>query len=637
MNQAQEPSPMIKQLRHEWHAAAQWLDDSWRQSGIWLRNQMRQMQGVQIDYVVIPLSGSLPERSGPPRSFWQRQLTFLPDEPMSLQVLNHILQRVADADNVKGVLFLFQGLSGGLSTLQNLRRAMQRVQERGKEVVVYTPHLDLPHYFAAAAADRIIAPPSATFDVLGLRSSVTFLKDSLGMAGLKFDVIQISPYKSAFDQFGKSEMSPQLEEQINWLLDEQYDIITTAIAEGRHKTQDEIKTILDQAPLYGEALCDYGIVDALVYEDELTYWLAEKPGDSEQSAVSSEQLPVSSVQELVGTQENAEELGPQSSALSPQTASSEARPQAKLTLLDEAHPLLHEKFRRSARQFIGVITLSGAIISGESRKPPIDLPIPFLGGEMAGDVTLARLLRRAAERDDMAALIFHVDSGGGSALASDLIGREIERIVRHKPVVVYMGNVAASGGYYVSALAQHIMTQTGTITGSIGVINGRLSSSELEKKLKVNRVSLKRGDHADLFSSEEPMNETERELFQRGIQAIYRQFKEVVSRGRTIPYDDLDPLCEGRVWTGRQALAHKLIDSHGDFPDAVRKAAELAGLPTDDEHQIRVINFYDRDDDYLLPQPYEAASELLQLFTLQQWQPFNGKPLLLMPFAIKFW
>lgn len=632
MNQTQEPSPMMKQLRHEWHAAAQWLDDSWRQSGIWLRNQIRQLQDAQIDYVVIPLSGTLPERSGPPRSFWQRQLTFLPDEPMSLQVLNHILQRVGDAGNVKGVLFLFQGLSGGLSTLQNLRRAMQRLQGQGKEVVVYTPHLDLPHYFAAAAADRLIAPPSATFDVLGLRSSVTFLKDSLNMAGLKFDVIQISPYKSSFDPLGQSEMSPQFEEQINWLLDEQYDIITTAIAEGRHKTQDEIKAILNQAPLYGAALCDHGIVDALVYEDELAYWLAERGANLEQSAADSDQSQVPSLQ------------SPNLSiSQSPGTveidapAANRQRPTANLVLFDEAIPLLHEKFRRSTHKFIAVVTLSGAIVSGESRKPPLDLPLPFLGGEMAGDVTLARLLRRAAERDDMAALIFHVDSGGGSALASDLIGREIERIARHKPVVVYMGNVAASGGYYVSALAKHIMAQTGTMTGSIGVITGRLSSSELEKKFKMNRVSLKRGDHADLFSNEAPMNETERELFRQGIQTAYRQFKEVVSRGRAIPYDDLDPLCEGRVWTGRQALAHQLVDSHGDFPDAIRKAAELAGLPTDDRHQVRVINFYDRDNDYLLPQPYETAAELLQLFTPQHWQPFTGKPLLLMPFTVKFW
>jgi protease-4 len=200
-----------------------------------------------------------------------------------------------------------------------------------------------------------------------------------------------------------------------------------------------------------------------------------------------------------------------------------------------------------------------------------------------------------------------------------------------------MGNVAASGGYYVSALAQHIMTQSGTITGSIGVISGRLSTSDLEKKLKVNRVSLKRGDHADLFSNEEPMDENERDLFHRGIQATYRQFKEVVSRGRDIPYDDLDPLCEGRVWTGRQALAHKLVDSHGDFPDAIRQAAELAGLPSDDGHQVRVVNFYDRGGDYQLPQPYEATSELLQLFTPERWQPFNGKPLFLMPFSVKFW
>jgi protease-4 len=256
---------------------------------------------------------------------------------------------------------------------------------------------------------------------------------------------------------------------------------------------------------------------------------------------------------------------------------------------------------------------------------------------MAGETTLTRLLRRAEEQDDMAALVFHVDSPGGSALASDLIARQIERIAQKKPVVAYMGNVAASGGYYVSALANHIMAQPGTITGSIGVINGRLSLSELESKLRVNRVTLKRGEHAELYSNVSPMNETERTLFHHAILAIYQQFKEIVARGRELPYDQLDPICEGRVWTGRQALAHKLVDSHGDFPEAIRQAAELAGLPHDDNHRVQVVNLYDRDREYRLPQPFADTADLLRLFTWERWQLFNGKPLLLMPFTIKFW
>lgn len=288
---------MWQQVRQEWHAAANWLDDSWRQAGIWLRNQLRDLQGAQVDFVVIPLEGSLPERSAPPRPFWQRQLGLYHD-PLSFQELNHIVQRIVDADNVTGVLFIFQGLSTGFATLQNFRQTVQRLKDAGKKVVIYTPYLDLPHYYAATSADLIVAPPSASFEVLGVHSSITFLKDSLAMAGVQFDVIQISPFKSAYDSLGKSEMSPELEQQINWLLDEQFDLLTTGMATGRGLTTERLRELIDQAPLFDEALCQHNLVDALLYEDELAYWLAENvregTGESEQLAVSSEQLLVSS-------------------------------------------------------------------------------------------------------------------------------------------------------------------------------------------------------------------------------------------------------------------------------------------------------------------------------------------------------
>lgn len=632
MNQSVQKKSLWQQIRQEWLAAANWLDDSWRQTGIWLRNQIRELQGAQIDFVVIPLEGALPERAAPPRPFWQRQLGLYHD-PLSLQDLNHIVQRISDADNATGVLFIFQGLSTGFANLQNFRQTVQRLKDAGKKVVVYTPYLDLPHYYAATAADLIVAPPSAGFDVLGVHSSITFLKDSLALAGIQFDVIQISPFKSAYDSLGKSEMSPELEQQITWLLDEQYDLLTTGMATGRGKTTEALRAVIDQAPLFGDALCQHGLVDALLYEDELAYWLAEKMGSSEQSAVSSEQLAVNGEPFVAGDEPVDGDVGEGETGENRDNS----RPQAHLLLWQEAIPLLKERFRRSTSQYIGVVSLTGAIVPGESRNPPVDLPIPLVGGDMAGEATLTRLLRRAEEQDDMAALIFHVDSPGGSALASDLIARQIERIAQKKPVVAYMGNVAASGGYYVSALAHHIMAQPGTITGSIGVINGRLSLSELENKLRMNRVTLKRGEHAELYSNIAPMNETERALFHQSIQAIYQQFKEIVARGRELPYDQLDPICEGRVWTGRQALAHKLVDSHGDFPEAIHQAAELAGLPHDNNHRVHVINLYDRDREYRLPQPFANTADWLRMFTWEHWQSFNGKPLLLMPFTVKFW
>lgn len=275
---------------------------------------------------------------------------------------------------------------------------------------------------------------------------------------------------------------------------------------------------------------------------------------------------------------------------------------------------------------------------GTSRQSPIDIPIPFVGDANAGEETLSEILRQAEQLDEMAALILYVDSGGGSALASDLIARHLHRIAQKKPVLAYMGDTAASGGYYVSALANHIMCQEGTLTGSIGVIMGRVSMKGLYEKLHIHRTGLQRGERAGLYRNDAPMSEEEKTVFLEGIHEVYRQFKQIVSMGRPLPYDSLDPICEGRVWTGRQALKHQLVDSFGDFEDAVRKAAELAGLPLDDNHQIAVANLYgSRGDGRSLPEPFSPAEEISRLLTLgQTWQAFSGQPLALLPHHFTF-
>jgi protease-4 len=197
-----------------------------------------------------------------------------------------------------------------------------------------------------------------------------------------------------------------------------------------------------------------------------------------------------------------------------------------------------------------------------------------------------------------------------------------------------MGNVAASGGYYVSAQSTHIMSQQATMTGSIGVITARSDSHALFEKVKVNRISLSRGKRATLYSDQKPMTAEERQIFSDGIRHIYGDFKNVVARGRNLPFEELDPICEGRVWTGRQAQEHKLVDSHGDFVDAVGKAASLAGLEVDDHSQVKVVNLYSKKDGYVLPQPFEAANELSRFLSMEWIKELNGRPLMLMPFSL---
>ena len=263
---------------------------------------------------------------------------------------------------------------------------------------------------------------------------------------------------------------------------------------------------------------------------------------------------------------------------------------------------------------------------------------------MSGESVITRLLRFAEKDTNLAALILHVDSPGGDALASDLIWRQVQRIAAKRPVVVYMGNVAASGGYYVGSAGAHIMAHAATITGSIGVLSGRVSTRGLYEKLHINQVSLGRGQRAGLYSAGEPLTDDERQVFEAQVRDIYAQFKRVVAQGRKIAYENLDPVCEGRVWTGQQALAHGLVDSLGDFESAVAKATELAKLPAGPTDEVPVYNLQARGDGYVLAEAFQepaglfsAESLLQQLLPLPLDQLASGRPLLLLPFHLKLW
>ncbi len=600
--EAQENNKIIVRIIQAPFRALGWMLYGFRKSLLLLRNGIRRLRRLHIDYIVIPVEGSLPERAAPRPGFFQRLLPFpLRTAEMSLQELNEMLLRIADAQNVNGALFIFRGFQAGIASIQNFRRSIERLRAAGKEVIVYTPYLDLRHYYAAAAADRIIVPPGIQFDVLGLHSEVVFLKDALQQIGVQVDVVQISPYKTAMDMLQHAAMTPEYQAQLDWLLDDQFDMITADLAQNRGLGQEEMKAFIDQAPLFAEEARQNGLIDHLAYEDELPNLLAGNPGKKKTGD---------------------------------DVRKDEQKSTAILKTWPQARKQLFEKPRRVGRPFIGVVSLNGLITMGPSRGSPFDLPIPIVGSSTAGEQTLLTLLRRAERLPGMKALIFHVDSGGGSALASELIARQIQRISHKIPVLVYMGNLAASGGYYVSARAQHIMSQQSTITGSIGVVSGRPSTSQLLEKMKVNRVTLNRGRNAGLYFEQTPMTDEERGIFWESIVHTYNQFKREVAEGRGLPFDSLDPLCDGRVWTGRQAKEKDLVDSHGDFIDAIEQAAELAGLELDDDHRPGVMNLHPEKNGYLLPQPFEAIQDIEYYLSRHWMKALSGRPMFLLPFTV---
>lgn len=593
-----------------------WQDfrNGWRQTAVSLRNGLLRLRRAELDYVVLAIGGTLPERAEPPRSFIERQLP-LPDPAFSLEEFNQRLARIADADNVRGLLLICNGISAGSATMQNIRRSLERLKAAGKTVVIFTPYLDLRHYYLATVADRIIVPPTAQFEAYGLHSEVTYLKTALAKIGVGLDAVQISPYKTAANIFINDTITPEEKEQLDWLLDDLYDQITAAMANGRNLPQTTIQELMNQVPLSAEDTLAAGLVDDLAYQDELAYLLAEPSNEAAAETKEAADSPP--------------EIDAEEAQAEPE------RPQASLIDWPRAERRLTEKARQRSRKFIGVVSVEGLINMGSSQSPPIDLPIPLVGGQMAGEQTVVYLLRQAEKLDDMAGLILHVDSPGGSALASDLIAREIQRLSQKKPVLAYMGSSATSGGYYVSAYAQHIMSQSLTMTGSIGVVGFRLHTQGLYDKIGVNRVSLDRGSSASFFNDMRPFTQEELETWQHLIVHSYNQFKSVVAKGRDLPFDELDAICLGRVWTGQQALEHQLVDSHGDFIDAVHKLAELANLPDPATHDIPVVNLFAKTTRYVTPQPFALAETVTNLLAPERLQAFNNKPLYMSPYFIK--
>lgn len=587
----------------------QLIRDGWRTDVIALRNWWRRQRGAKIDYVIMRVSGALPERSPPPRTFLQRQLP-LPPRPLTIQSLNERFQRIADARNVRGVVLVLGDFTmTGLARVQNLRQSLLRLGDAGKEVVVYTPHLDLAHYYVATAAGKIFTPPAAQFDMVGLQSEAVFLRDALERIGVKAEVFQVSPYKTAANMFTESTITPEQRQQMEWLIDDAFETVIGDVAQSRSLSPDEVKSLIDSAPFTAEKALASGLVDRLCFEDEIPQILSTHITETTEK---SEQEPESDSGE--GTEDD---------------------DRIALRAWSQARSLLMEKPRRPTRRYIGVIPLVGLIVMGASRQPPVNLPIPLVGGAMAGEETLIQLLRRAERDGSMAALILYIESGGGSALASELIWRQITRVSRKKPVVAYMGDVAASGGYFVSAAAQHIMSQRSTITGSIGVLLARMNPQELFQKLSINQVSVSRGAHAGIYSEPRPLRPEERELLWNLMQNTYEEFKAVVRKGRNLEPAQVEEIAGGRVWTGRQAQERQLVDGHGDFIAAVKKAAELAGLPHDDDADIQVKNLYASTDKYAPPQADEAAKLIVDLFSAEQIRELNGRTLLLMPFDMR--
>jgi len=438
----------------------------------------------------------------------------------TLEALGAKLSKLEGAEWLHGVLLRFGGYAAGLSTSRSLREMFARLAQT-KRVVAYLPQLSMPALLAASGAGEVVAPESAEVNVLGLGIEVTYLGEFLKKHGVSFENLRIREYKSALTRFSDDHMDPYNREQLTRLLDSMEEGWVSEMAAARGVSEDAARSWLAHPLSSAVAAQAAGLIDRVAYEDEL--------------------------------------VGPATRPMS-----------AVLDLLKPAPRRKKEAGR------VAIVPVIGTIVTGKSQRNPL----PLFGGVSAGSDTVVAALKRAGEDKTTKAVVLYVDSGGGSALASDLIWREVKVLGdAGKPVVAVMGGVAASGGYYVLTHAHHVIASPFTITGSIGVVSGKPVLEEFNRRQGLNPEAVTRHEAGLAYSSARPFSAAQRELMERSIAEVYDRFTARVAEGRGLSQERVNELGRGRVWSGQDALANGLIDELGDLHTAVLRACEFAGLP----------------------------------------------------------
>ena len=523
---------------------------------IWFHNRWAKLAGSRPEAVILPLHGSYPARTR--KLLWWNVFSWVGSKESSLESFSHQVSRLCDSPWIERIILMPEGLELQASSAFALRQQLLRLRQAGKHSSIYLERLDLLSYYLASACDSIVMPPSGEIFLLGIGLERTFMRDALERWGLAFDKLAIRRYKNAFDELVRQEMSEAQREQLEQLLSSLDSSILGSIAESRQLSSDTLQQCLQQPVISSEAAQAQGLIDRVAYPDDL----------------------------LNDKQQYYRDVG----------------------------RFLWQR-PRTAERSVAVISLEGIIVPGQSQRSPF--PLPLVGEAQAGSETLQRAFRAAAQDDSIGAIVFHVDSGGGSALASDIISQALRQAKKQKPVVAVMGSVAASGGYYVLSHADHIVAAPTTITGSIGVLLGKLVLEQFYARYGFNVEVIRRHPYALAFSSSRAFSEAEREWLERYMVDVYERFVGHVATGRNLSLEAVHARAEGRIWSGIDAQAQGLVDELGDIDLAIQRAKERAKLSP----HAPVRNVYGGDKPLLPEQPQESLRAFLaNLQALQREQ-----------------
>ena len=534
--------------------------------------------------LVLGLGGAMPEQ--PPA---EAPLAGLGNQPLSIFEVDTGLVRAASDDDVAQLHIEIGGLAIGYGKVEELRSIIERFSiESGKPVTCWMEAAGNKEYLLSLACDRVFMAPEGFFLVNGLHLGVTFYKGTLDKLGVEAEFTRAGKYKSAIEPMTSTEMSEPYRRMMDALADSLYGHLVTTIAESRGMDRAAVEALIDDPPLTAQAAYDAGLIDGLLYDDQMRAYLAGKPllpellGDDDDSAGDDDDSAAADRTAAMLAQADDDDSALQGaldawaggddddsafidSRIPRRAAEDDDPPRMGFRSYNDGLPRLS----KGKGKKVAVVFCEGQITSGKSRT-----------GSSMGSDTIARAIRRARQNDDVGAIVLRVDSPGGSGLASDIMWREAElaRLEDNKPVVVSMSDLAASGGYYISMGADAIVAQPTTLTGSIGVFAGKYNVAGLYENLGLTTESIKRGEYSDLFVLNKPLGEDGTAKLEEFVDTFYGGFISKVARGRSTTPAAVHAVAQGRVWTGDQADDIGLVDEIGSLRTAIGIAKDKAGI-----------------------------------------------------------
>lgn len=471
--------------------------------------------------LVIKLRGAIPEKPA-----IEIPIPFF-SEPTRVTVRDvwSILRNAAADSRIKAVILIPEGVDAGWGKLQELHGDLLQFKKSGKPLIAYLKYPKTREYYLSTAADRVYMAPEDMLDMKGLRAELTFFKGTLDKLGVNVEVYHVGKYKDFGDMFTQTAASPATREVMDSILDTLYSHLIETFAAARKQTPEQMRAVLDDGPYTAKQALKHGLVDALLFEDEMYGEMKERLKQKELK---------------------------------------------KLSHYDYAK-ISGGSLGVEGKKKIALLVGDGTISRGEG-SGGIGTDEGFVSGPFI------KLLRKVGNDPDIQGVILRIDSPGGDAIASDEMLREVKLLSKKKPLVVSMSDLAASGGYYVAMTGDPIIAYPNTYTGSIGIVYGKLNLRGLYDKLGVSKEIITRGKNADLDSDYHPLTDAGKLKLRESLDEFYQGFVSKAAEARKKKYNELEPLAQGRVWLGSQAKSNGLIDELGGIDKAIELVKKRANI-----------------------------------------------------------